>query len=56
VGDWLRLQQVLLNLSSNAIKFTDQGEVVIQIKVIDHTAGSATLRFAVSDSGIGLAQ
>jgi two-component system sensor histidine kinase/response regulator len=56
VGDWLRLQQVPLNLSSNAIKFTDQGEVVIQIKVIDYTAGSATLRFAVSDSGIGLAQ
>ncbi len=57
VGDWLRLQQVLLNLSSNAIKFTDQGEVVIQVKVIDHSAGSATLRFAVrdSDSGIGIA-
>jgi signal transduction histidine kinase/DNA-binding response OmpR family regulator/HPt (histidine-containing phosphotransfer) domain-containing protein len=55
VGDSMRLQQVLLNLSANAIKFTARGEVVLQIKVMDQSDHDVTLRFALTDSGIGIA-
>ena len=55
LGDALRLQQVLINLAGNAIKFTAEGEVLVQIKVTAKTAKGTTLRFAVSDSGIGIA-
>jgi signal transduction histidine kinase/CheY-like chemotaxis protein len=54
-GDALRLQQILINLCSNAIKFTAQGEVVIQIGVQELKADTALLRFSVKDSGIGIA-
>ncbi|MBF0213255.1 MAG: response regulator [Magnetococcales bacterium] len=53
-GDPLRLEQVLLNLSGNAIKFTERGEVVISV-VKESTEGEfVTLRFTVADSGIGM--
>jgi PAS domain S-box-containing protein len=55
LGDALRLQQVLVNLAGNAIKFTAQGEVLVQIKVLAQTGPDATLRIAVRDSGIGIA-
>jgi CheY-like chemotaxis protein len=55
VGDDLRLQQVLINLGGNAIKFTSTGQVVVQIKVVSRTGGNVTLRLAVIDSGIGIA-
>jgi PAS domain S-box-containing protein len=55
LGDALRLQQVLVNLAGNAIKFTAQGEVVIQIRVLAQTGPDTTLRIAVRDSGIGIA-
>ena len=55
IGDAMRLQQVLINLSGNAIKFTAKGEVVIQIRQLGQTATDATLRFSVKDSGIGIA-
>ncbi len=55
-GDSLRLQQVLLNLSSNAIKFTEQGEVVISVQTVAVTADRVELKFAVRDSGIGIAE
>jgi signal transduction histidine kinase/DNA-binding response OmpR family regulator/HPt (histidine-containing phosphotransfer) domain-containing protein len=55
VGDAMRLQQVLINLGGNAIKFTEQGEVVLQIKVVAQDARGTTLRVAVQDSGIGIA-
>ncbi|MFZ4623662.1 MAG: response regulator [Rhodoferax sp.] len=55
IGDALRLQQVLINLSGNAIKFTATGEVVIGIKVIGPIGAEADLRFSVRDSGIGIA-
>ncbi len=55
MGDVLRLQQVLINLSGNAIKFTAQGEVVISIRVTHRSADAVGLRFAVRDSGIGIA-
>jgi signal transduction histidine kinase/CheY-like chemotaxis protein len=55
MGDSMRLQQVLINLGGNAIKFTAQGEVVVQIKVTAQTPQTTTLRIAVRDTGIGIA-
>ncbi|MDO8447240.1 MAG: PAS domain S-box protein [Rhodoferax sp.] len=55
IGDSMRLQQVLVNLAGNAIKFTAQGEVVIQIKVLARTGPDTTLQISVRDSGIGIA-
>lgn len=55
MGDTLRLQQVLINLSGNAIKFTSEGEVVIGIRVVTQTERDVTLHFSVRDSGIGIA-
>ncbi len=54
VGDRTRLQQVLLNLAGNAIKFTEHGEVEIQLHSSLHD-GEASLQFAVRDTGIGIA-
>jgi two-component system sensor histidine kinase/response regulator len=54
VGDPMRLQQVLINLGGNAIKFTEHGEVVLSIKQLDATAEAENLEFAVRDSGIGI--
>ena len=54
-GDSLRLQQVLLNLAGNAIKFTKQGEVVITVRGLAITAEQAKLEFHVRDTGIGIA-
>ena len=54
-GDALRLQQVLLNLVGNAIKFTAQGEVVLRLKRLPGTAERVRIEFAVQDTGIGIA-
>ncbi|MEW5772570.1 MAG: CHASE4 domain-containing protein [Thermodesulfobacteriota bacterium] len=53
-GDSTRLQQVLVNLVSNACKFTDVGEVVLSVEVRESTPEAATLHFAVRDTGIGI--
>ena len=55
IGDPGRLRQVLLNLVGNAIKFTDQGQVLVEVATESRDAGSTTLRYSVSDSGIGIA-
>ncbi|MFM1981071.1 MAG: hypothetical protein RLZ68_2336 [Pseudomonadota bacterium] len=55
VGDDMRLQQVLINLGGNAIKFTSEGEVVLGLHVIERTDDEVLLEFAVKDSGIGIA-
>jgi CheY-like chemotaxis protein len=55
VGDALRLQQVLVNLGGNAIKFTAQGEVVLSMAVRQRDASGVTLEIAVRDTGIGIA-
>jgi two-component system, sensor histidine kinase and response regulator len=54
VGDSLRLGQILINLVNNAIKFTDQGEVMVTVGMEEQTADRVKLKFAVSDSGIGM--
>ena len=53
-GDAVRLKQVLLNLTSNAIKFTDRGRVELAITELQRDAQAVTLRFTVRDSGIGI--
>jgi len=55
VGDHLRLRQVLVNLVGNAIKFTDQGEVVITVESDPESTEPGRLRFSVRDTGIGIA-
>jgi PAS domain S-box-containing protein len=52
-GDAVRLQQILSNLCANAIKFTEAGEVRIQVDALDGPEGATTLQIAVSDTGIG---
>ena len=54
VGDPLRLGQVLLNLTNNAVKFTDEGEIVVAVEVAARSAQGVVLRFSVSDTGIGM--
>ena len=53
-GDSGRLRQVVMNLISNAIKFTEQGEVVVSLAVLSETPEDAFLRFEVRDTGIGI--
>jgi PAS domain S-box-containing protein len=55
LGDSMRLQQILLNLGSNAIKFTAEGEVMLSIHVMQRTADAVTLHFSMRDTGIGIA-
>jgi len=55
IGDSARLVQVLLNLVSNALKFTDTGGVTIDLKVLEETNNNIRIRFAVTDTGIGIA-
>ena len=55
VGDDMRLQQVLINLGGNAIKFTERGEVVVSVREVSRTEGEVEVHFSVRDSGIGIA-
>ena len=54
MGDPMRLRQVIVNLVSNALKFTKQGEVKISIEVVAKDADSVELKITVSDTGIGI--
>ena len=56
VGDVGRLRQVIFNLVSNAVKFTQEGEILVQAEVDSQTDEEVTLRFSVADSGIGISQ
>lgn len=55
-GDSLRLGQILINYANNSVKFTENGEVVITVKIMEETDSDALLYFGVSDTGIGLTQ
>ncbi len=55
VGDAMRLQQVLINLGGNAVKFTAQGQVVFAIRLKQTVGSEAVVEFVVQDSGIGIA-
>lgn len=55
IGDTTRLSQILLNLVSNAVKFTDTGGVTIKLQAIEQKADSVRIRFEVKDTGIGIA-
>jgi signal transduction histidine kinase len=54
VGDPLRLGQVLVNLTNNAIKFTKRGEISVSVEVVDRDTESVQLRFGVRDTGVGI--
>jgi hypothetical protein len=54
IGDPLRLRQVLINLISNAIKFTEEGTVSLQVNMIDHVEEQLGVEFAIEDTGIGI--
>ncbi|MDU9050167.1 MAG: cache domain-containing protein [Candidatus Electrothrix sp. Rat3] len=56
IGDPMRLYQVLSNLIGNAIKFTEQGEIIVSAEVVQRKLERAVIQFTVSDTGIGIAQ
>jgi len=53
-GDVTRLRQALVNLLTNAVKFTESGEVLLKVTVVEGSDDRGRLRFSVSDSGIGI--
>jgi PAS domain S-box-containing protein len=54
IGDPLRLGQVLINLSNNAVKFTDAGEIIVSTELVKKDGAQATLKFSVQDTGVGM--
>ncbi|MBC3872429.1 response regulator [Undibacterium flavidum] len=55
-GDPLRLSQILINYTNNAIKFTEHGEIRIRVRVLKETPSGWLIKFEVSDSGIGMSE
>ncbi|MGE5801154.1 MAG: response regulator [Gemmatimonadota bacterium] len=53
-GDPLRISQIVINYANNAVKFTEQGEVVVRVRAQEETADGLRVRFEVRDTGIGL--
>ncbi|WP_395065661.1 ATP-binding protein [Flavobacterium sp.] len=54
VGDPVRLHQIILNLVSNAVKFTTKGKITVSVKLVEETEKEVIIEFAVSDTGIGI--
>ncbi|MFQ5344758.1 MAG: response regulator [Mariprofundus sp.] len=54
IGDPLRLGQVLINLVNNALKFTEEGEIILSVDTVESTDKTVTLEFSVKDTGIGM--
>lgn len=55
-GDERRLRQIIVNLLDNGIKFTEKGEIVVSVNLVEEQEKKATLRFIVKDTGIGIAK
>jgi len=56
VGDPLRIGQILMNLSGNAVKFTENGQIIISVKSVSTMGDNVTLEFEVRDTGIGMTE
>lgn len=56
IGDPGRIRQILTNLIGNAIKFTESGEVLVQVLKAEESAASVLLRFEIVDTGVGLTE
>ncbi len=56
VGDPLRLGQILTNIGNNAVKFTDSGEVVVKVRIIEEFNDKIKLNFSIKDTGVGVPQ
>jgi PAS domain S-box-containing protein len=56
VGDPVRLHQIILNLVSNAVKFTSKGEISVSVQLLSEDDEKVTIRFSISDTGIGIAK
>ena len=56
IGDPVRLHQIILNLVSNAVKFTTKGEITVSVKLLKEDEDKSTIEFAVTDTGIGIAK
>jgi len=54
VGDPVRLHQIILNLVSNAVKFTNNGKITVSVRLLSEDEKKATIEFAVSDTGVGI--
>lgn len=54
LGDPVRLHQIIINLVSNAVKFTNQGSITVGVKMIDEDQNKVTIEFSVKDTGIGI--
>lgn len=54
LGDPIRLHQIILNLVSNAVKFTHKGTITVSVALIKETKDKATLKFSIADTGIGI--
>jgi PAS domain S-box-containing protein len=56
IGDSVRLHQIILNLVSNAVKFTSKGKITVSVALINEDENQATIEFKVSDTGIGISE
>ncbi len=56
VGDPVRLHQIILNLVSNAVKFTNKGTIIVSVRLLNEDNERATIEFSVTDTGIGIAE
>jgi len=54
LGDSVRLHQIIINLISNAVKFTNKGSITVQVELLEQTEEYAMIQFSISDTGIGI--